>query len=143
MVGLLDIAPLAETLTIRGAELDVRGIGVGGIAYLMQRYPQIGAAFSTPSTNAMALVEQIGPAAIGAVIACALGHRGDAKYERAAAENLTFEEQVDVIAAAIRMTAPAGIYPFVERIARMAGVELGAPLPGKAPDTTSPSPSSD
>lgn len=147
MPSLLDIAPLVETVTIRGVDLEVRGLGIDSIAYFIGRYPALGAIIASRSAEmraeepagGAALVEQLGPDAIGVIIACATGRRGDAEHEAAAA-GLALEEQVIIIESVMRMTAPSGLVPFVARIAKMAGVDLAVAVPGRAPDTTSPSP---
>jgi hypothetical protein len=133
MASLLDIAPLVERVTVRGDEVEVRGISFGDIAYVVQRFPELRKSFGggVGFTFSAEAVAALGPAIVGAVIACALGVRGDEAEERAAAA-LALGEQLDLIEAVIRMTAPSGIVPFVEKLTAVFGA-VGAT--GKMPVT--------
>lgn len=41
MVGLIDIAPLTKTVTIRNVPVDVSGVSARGIAQLLARFPEL------------------------------------------------------------------------------------------------------
>ena len=41
MAGLLDIAPLSETVTVRGQAVEVTGISAAGVAMLLRRFPAL------------------------------------------------------------------------------------------------------
>jgi hypothetical protein len=125
MTGLRDIAPISERVKIRDFELEIRGIDIGGIAYVLQRFPELRKSFGDPAgpeLNAEAIVG-LGRDVVGVVIACAAGEQGDEAAEKGAAA-LALGEQVDVIEVILRLTAPGGVIPFVEKVsAMMAGSE--------------------
>ncbi len=137
MTGLRDIAPISERVKIRDFELELHGIDIGGIAYVLQRFPELRKTFGDaagPELNAEAIVG-LGREVVGAVIACAAGEQGDEAAEKGAAA-LALGEQLDVIEVILRLTTPGGVIPFVEKIsALMAGG--GAAQFGRALATSS------
>lgn len=120
MVGLLDIAPLTETVDIHGTTIEVRGLGVDDLAYLIQRFPEVGRALVERTIDAAGIVG-LGPGIVGAAIAVAIGAQGDLAQEKAATSRLTLTEQVDVVAVIMRLTTPEGVVPFVERLTGLFG----------------------
>ena len=46
MVGLLDIAPLTKTVTIRDQPIEVTGVSAKGLAQLLLRFPELRALIS-------------------------------------------------------------------------------------------------
>ncbi len=141
MVGLLDIAPAAETVTVRGQALAVQGVSARGVAVLLGRFPELRALLAQQHQDITPerLVAMI-PDAIAAIIAAGTGSPGDAGAE-AVADGLPIDDQVNLLEAILRLTLPKGIGPFVERLAGLGG-RLGVALPAPGtPATTSPEPS--
>lgn len=68
MVGLLDIAPVAEKVTVRGRQLHVYGVSAKGLAYLIGRFPEIRQMMVGKSVDASRLLA-IGGDAVEAIIA--------------------------------------------------------------------------
>lgn len=121
MPGLLDIAPLTETVTVSGVAVEVYGISATGVALLMQRFPEIRALVSGREIDASPerLFELV-PHAIASIIAAGCGLPGDQAAERIAGR-LPVAEQLELMRAILRLTLPAGIAPFVEGLQELLG----------------------
>lgn len=122
MPGLLDIAPAVETVEIRGTKVEVYGVSVKGIAYLLQRFPELRAMLSGREVSADRLIE-IGGDAVAAIIAAGTGYPGNEQAE-AVAGSLSLDEQADLLAAIVKLTMPGGVGPFVEKLSAL-GLGLG------------------
>ena len=61
---------------------------------------------------------KLGGDVIAAIIAAGTGVPGDAQAE-AAADNLTLEEQADLLGAIVELTMPRGLGPLVEKLSRL------------------------
>ncbi|TBA16102.1 MULTISPECIES: phage pre-tape measure protein [Rhizobium] len=133
MAGLLDIAPVTETVTINGTAVDVPGVSAKGIAHLLARFPEIRMAMTGRGVDASRWLE-IGGDAVAAIIAAGTGHPGEDEYE-AAAGRLGIEAQADLIAAILKVTMPGGPGPFVEKLTAQLG--LVGDLSNMAPATKS------
>lgn len=121
MVGLLDIAPGRETVSVGGRELEVMAISLDQIVVLMQRFGNV---FDVLTGGA-------GPEAVaalrplfGAVIAAGCGELGNPKAEAHAA-GFAIGDQAAIIAAIRRLTMPKGVRPFLLDL-----TALGLPLDG-------------
>jgi hypothetical protein len=129
MVGLLDIAPSSATVEIRGAHVSVPGVSAAGIAYLINRFPEIRAMFEQKGFDrAAADLFTLVPNAIAAILACGTGAVGDPEAEKVAA-SLTASDQLKLMEAILAVTMPGGARPFVERMNAIMGafgVELDA-----------------
>lgn len=136
MVGLLDIAPVAEKVTVRGRQLPVYGVSAKGLAYLIGRFPEIRQMMVGKSIDASRLLA-IGGDAVEAIIAAGLGFPGDEDQERAAG-TLALEEQADILSAILRLTLPNGIGPFAQQLAALGGILNGEGPSPKAPASNSP-----
>ena len=141
MVGLVDIAPAVERVTIRNQEVEVFGISAAGVANLLARFPELRRVFAgrdVPIDQMMAMGGEI----VAAILAAGTGATGDEAAE-AAAGRLSIDEQADLLAAIARATLPKGVGPFVEKLTALGadiGVQdVGAPSP-TAPATRSPPP---
>jgi hypothetical protein len=121
MVGLLDLAPVVEKVTIGDAYIEVPGISATGIALLLLRFPQLGAMAideeSLKTGNLLALGEEI----VGAIGAAGCGYPNNKEAEAKFA-SLGVGVQVDILDAIIRMTMPEGFGPFVEKLKNLAAV---------------------
>ena len=136
MVGLVDIAPVTSTVTVRGQGITVKGVSVRGIAQLLARFPEL-RALMTGREVALDDLLRLGGDVVCAIIAAGTGAPGDADVEKAA-DNLTLEEQADLLAAIVELTMPRGLGPLVERLSRL-GLLAGGASATQA--TTSPPPS--
>jgi hypothetical protein len=124
MASLLDIAPLTATVSVRGTDIAVSGVSAKGIANLMSRFPEIREMMVGKEVSVDRLME-IGGDAVAAIIAAGTGHPGEPDHEAVAA-NLNLGEQADLIGAIIKLTAPKGVGPLVEKLAGMTGGLGGA-----------------
>jgi hypothetical protein len=136
MVGLVDIAPITSSVTIRGQDITITGVSARGIASLLARFPEL-RALVTGREVALDELLKLGGDVIAAIIAAGTGTPGDAQTE-AAADNLTLEEQADLLAAIVELTMPRGLGPLVERLSRLGLLAGGASAMQAA---TSPQPS--
>lgn len=144
MVGLLDIAPVGEKVTIDGKEVECIGVSVKGLALLIMRFPELKGLLNGNLAEFTAdRLFQVAPDAIAAIIAAGTGTPGDDKAEKIAA-SLPLETQYDLLAAIGRRTMPGGAGPFVERINALSELALGfAQGVEKTRATKSPPQSSD
>lgn len=129
MVGLLDLAPVADTVEIRGASYPVKGLSVAGIAQILARFPALKNLFAEQGADFAAIAAMSGEA-ITAIIAAGLGHLGEPDYEAALA-NLTLDEQADIFAKILKLTMPNGVVPFVQTLERLMKL-AAADDPGRA-----------
>lgn len=141
MVGLLDIAPLTEKVSVGGKHLAVYGISAKGLVSLIARFPEIRLLMNGKEVDVASLMA-IGGEAISAIIAAGVGFPGDDKQEDAAGR-LPLETQADILAAIIKVTLPNGVGPFIDKLTAMLAVKGdGAGALAKALATKSPKPSS-
>lgn len=116
MVSLTDITPSVRTVSIRGAEVQVPGVSIKGITYLLSKFPQVQALLEGKDVALdAAFVMDVAPDAMAAIIAAGTGSPGDPAAESVAA-SLTLGEQLDLVEAILEVTMPQGIHPFVERL---------------------------
>ncbi|AEH88197.1 phage pre-tape measure protein [Mesorhizobium opportunistum] len=134
---LLDLAPAAEVVPIRGKKLSVSGISSKGIIALLRRFPAMSDIFTGESSASnveklAGLVVAIGGDLVGAIIAAGLGYPGDEKREKVAAD-LVAGEQFDLVEAIVRVTFPNGLAPLVEKVRAMRGDAAINPTLAKMP----------
>lgn len=116
-IGLLDLAPVARTVQVDGQAVNVYGVSAEGIAYLLQRYPDLLGLFAGDVTLDSALASKIGPQAIASLIAVGCGYAGEQMTKaEARAAKLGVEVQLNILEAVMDQTVPGGIAPFVERL---------------------------
>ncbi|MCX7344343.1 MAG: hypothetical protein NTU78_01140 [Alphaproteobacteria bacterium] len=132
MVGLLDIAPLTQTVLVRDHPIEVTGVSAKGMAQLLLRFPELRALITGREVGLDQLLA-LGGDIVAAVIAAGCGQVGDAQAE-AAAGRLGLDDQAELLAAVMTLTMPQGIGPFVDKLARMglkpaAGGASGTPEP--------------
>jgi hypothetical protein len=122
MVGLVDIAPVTGTVTLRGQDITVTGVSARGIASLLARFPEL-RALMTGREVALDDLLKLGGDVVCAIIAAGTGSPGCEAAEKAA-DNLSLEEQADILASIVELTMPRGLGPLVERLSRL-GVLAG------------------
>ena len=125
MVGLIDIAPRQEAIEVHGAEVAVHGISAKGVAYLLGRFPELRKLMTGLAVEADRLME-MGGDAVAAIIAAGCGYPGDEKAEAVAAK-LGIDAQADLLAAVLRLTLPAGLGPFVDKLTALGAILDNAP----------------
>ncbi|PSJ55762.1 phage pre-tape measure protein [Pseudaminobacter soli (ex Li et al. 2025)] len=123
MAGLLDIAPVAETVTALGEKVEVYGVSAKGVAVLLSRFPELRMLITGKSVDVDRLME-MGGDAVSAIIAAGCGYPGSEQAE-AMADRIAVDEQADLLAAILRLTLPKGMGPFVEKLTAL-GAVLGA-----------------
>ena len=137
MVGLVDIAPITSSVSIRGKDISITGVSARGIASLLARFPEL-RALMTGREVALEDLLKLGGDVIAAIIATGTGAPGDVDAEKAA-DNLTLEEQADLLGAIVELTMPRGLGPLVEKLSRLGLLAGGGASVMQA--TTSPLPS--
>lgn len=138
MVSLLDIGELTDTVPVRGKNIEVVGISAKGLLILLQRFPEVRKLVASRGQDVQAAdLMKLGSDVVAVIIASGCGKPGDKKFEEKAA-TLGAGEQLDLIAAIIKLTMPQGVGPFVEKLAGLAGVSLAADVPGWGRATKSP-----
>jgi hypothetical protein len=120
MVGLIDIAPTTEMVEVQDASVSVHGISAKGVARLLGRFPELRKLMSGQEVETEELMA-MGGDAVAAIIAAGCGYPGDEKAE-AVAGKLAIDAQADLLAAIVRLTLPAGLGPFVEKLTALGGI---------------------
>jgi len=132
MVGLLDIAPLTESVSVGGASVEVFGVSAKGVAVLLSRFPEL-REMMTGREVAPARLMEMGGDAVAAIIAAGIGFPGDEAQE-VAAGRLNVETQADLLASILKLTFPNGIGSFVGKLTALGEVvSEGADQSAKAP----------
>jgi hypothetical protein len=110
MPSLLDIAPpeiATERVTVRGVELEVRGLSALDIARVMKRFPDIrlqSVGKDVPAEDMLLTSLEATPA----IIAAGLGQGGNQEIENQVAIRLSPDEQAALLDAIMTLTNPAG-----------------------------------
>ena len=138
MVGLIDIAPVTTSVAIRGSHITVSGVSAKGVALLLARFPELRALITGREVDLEEIL-RLGGEVVAAIIAAGTGNPGDAGIE-GAVDNLTLEEQADLLLAIIRLTVPNGVGPLVEKLSSL-GMTPGAGGASAMRATKSPKPS--
>jgi len=130
MPGLIDIAPLTETVEVRGAQATVCGVGVQAIAQLLFRFPDLRKSWGKGQFD-LAEILGMSDEIVNAIIA-----GGVEELDEANASRLALDEKAELLAAIIRVTMPRGPVPFMETLTGVMGAVGGGASP-KARATTS------
>lgn len=129
MTSLLDIGPLTETVTVAGKTINIYGVTPEGFFVLISTFPEIKQLADLKSAANAGSLMQAAPASIAMVIALATTDRADylthaewrVALDRAAkvASRLGVHHQIAIVNAAIRMTFPEGVGPFVAEMGHL------------------------
>lgn len=120
MVSLVDLAPLKETITVRGKSFELSGIPAFVIVDLLVEFPELRRIFAEKElrqNELAALIAGSGRLA-GALIAAANGEYGNEEAMRNAAR-LPPGDMLPFIAPILRLTFPQGVRAFVEEVAAL------------------------
>jgi hypothetical protein len=120
MVSLLDLAPLSLTVEVRGQPIEVTGLNTVAIAGLLAKFPElqkaIGGKVADLTTESLM---RLAPNAVAHIIAHGVGDATDPMV--AAVMNLTAGEQLELLAAIIKLTMPGGLVPFMAKLTGLTG----------------------
>jgi hypothetical protein len=139
MVGLIDIAPVTETVAVQGTPVTVHGVSASGLGFLLSRFPDLRKLMTGMEVDARQLLAT-GGEAVAAIIAAGCGYPGDDKAEAVAAK-LSLDTQADFLAAILRLTLPKGVGPFVAKLTALGAILDADVRSDTVPDTTSQKPS--
>jgi hypothetical protein len=141
MAGLLDIAPLTETVEIRGQAIEVSGLTARDLVYLIREHESVRKLMSGVQVGATEILTAA-PDAVCSIIAGGLRKLGDAETA-AAVDRLDLDAQIELLSAILRLTMPKGVGPFVQRLQALGNLVSGGGLSVSSPVPTSPAPSSE
>lgn len=117
MAGLVDIAPVTGSVSIRGTDVDLAGVTAEGLAVLLGRFPELRALFAERDLKLeVADVLKLGSNIVAAILAAGTGAPGDAKAE-AAARKLPLGDQAKLLHAIWTVSFAEGAGPLVELLA--------------------------
>jgi enoyl-CoA hydratase/carnithine racemase len=120
MVGLIDIAPLVETVDVQGSPVTVHGVSARGLASLLGRFPELRMLMTGQEVQAEQLIA-MGGDAVAAIVAAGCGYPGDEAAETVAGK-LSLDSQADLLATILRLTLPKGVGPFVEKLTALGSI---------------------
>jgi hypothetical protein len=108
MAGLFDIAPRSKTISVRGAQITVKGLSSKHLTAIADEYPPLKEALEKNSVEVPVLVRAFLWAS-GPIIAAAYGHFGNKETEEFAS-SLCLADQIQIMIPIIELTLP-GIAP--------------------------------
>jgi hypothetical protein len=135
MVGLIDLAPASESVSVQNTSVSVHGISAKGLAHVLGRFPELRKLMTGQHVEADQLLA-IGGEAVAAIIAAGCGHPGD-NHAETIASTLPIDTQADFLMAILRLTLPKGVGPFVAKLTELGGILDVDARSDTAPDTTS------
>lgn len=137
MTSIMDIGPLSDSVTLRGKDIEVQGIGADALVLLLDKFPDLHKAIGTRQDLTATDFIKFGPDIVCAVIAVGCGIEvNEASTNKL--KTLTIGEQMEVLTPILRMTFPRGFHSFVEALSLVvegAGQQAGPS--GKVPATKS------
>ncbi len=136
-LGLLDVLPLSEKITINGKEIVVHQLSGRGIGELLQRFPDLIQVFDKSVEEGIKfdIMKRVSPQAIAPIIAAACGNAGDPRAE-AIADALSLPDQIKILKIVHRLTMPEGFGPFVAELNSL--LDFGVQEPSAAPSSPLP-----
>lgn len=120
MSELLNIAPLVDHVSIRGATVTVRGIDIEEMAGLLIEFPVLGTMLDAKTFDVVKLIgmsKQLSAALIA--------HAVD-EIDEANAMNLAFAEKVEILGKVKQLTMPGGFGPLRDALMSLVGVSADA-----------------
>lgn len=135
----MDVAPIKDSVVVGGVSIDISGVSARGIAHLLARFPELRKLMTGMDVEADDLM-RMGGDCVNAIIAAGCGYL-DNKDAEARVDSLGAEAQLDMLTKILKLTMPGGIGPFAQKLAALGGSVSPAVQSSTAPDTTSPSPS--
>lgn len=140
MVSILDIAPAAAkgiTVPVRGQEVDVHGLSLSDIAYLVQNFPEVRMMFSGKDvTFDIDTLAVRAPQLVYQIIQCGTSRTPVGNDEQIEAiASLTIEEQMALLDGILNETFKGGIGPFVQTLRHLVGAGRGVVSGMKAQDS--------
>ncbi len=147
MTSLLDIGPLTEEVAIGNKSVSVRGITPEGFFYLLAKHPLLRTIFTTGTKNIdMATLQTAAPGCISDILAVATTDRSEfvklaewvADVEKGSkiAVTLAAHHQVKLFQAALDLTFPDGVGPFMAAVESL-GTSVRRANGQTVPDTKS------
>lgn len=146
MTSLLDIGPLTEEILVRGKSITVNGFTPEGFFHLISSFPEIGQLANLKNADAAALLS-VAPASIAMVVAIATTDRANygtvAEWKETLgrtvkiAAALSVHHQLAIVNAAIRLTFPEGVGPFVAEMSDLTNSVKEVNVNGPVSDMTS------
>ncbi len=117
MAGLVDIAPVTGSVSIRGTDVDLVGFTAEGLAVLLGRFPELRALFAERELDLeIGDVLKLGADIVAAALAAGTGAAGDPKAE-AAARALPLGDQAKLLHAMWTVSFAEGTGPLVDLVA--------------------------
>lgn len=128
MVSLLDIADVKMSASLRGKEVEVRGILAEHLALLFHRFPELKRVWvgKTEADTWTTLVNQF-PMVVAEIIAIGTGAEpSDKDYQKYVdvAAKLTLGEQIHVLEKIGEITFPLGLKSALDVVGRALGVPI-------------------
>ncbi len=131
MTSLLDIGPLTEEVPVNGKSVTVHGVTPEGFFYLLEKFPMLRTMFGGGVSNiTMEMLRDVAPTSIAYAIAVATTDRSacittnewQVEVQAAAnvAMNIGAHYQMALFQAALRLTFPDGIGPFMQGVEALA-----------------------
>lgn len=121
MVSILDLVPVAETVSVRGRDIPVNGLSFESFAQLIAGFPAI-AGFFTDGVNPAAFLAA-SPDLVAMVIGAGIGQEGS--EEREAIKRLPAGDQIKLLNAVLKGTMPDGPGPFLDLLENLEGFTTG------------------
>lgn len=118
MADLLEITPSTRTVkTVRLGEVDVPGLSVGGIAFLIKRHPELLELIQGDGLekNDMESLIDLGESVLTSFLAAGLGHPGDENAEKICSQ-LNPEDTWAIGQAVIEESFPGGAQSFFNKV---------------------------
>jgi hypothetical protein len=130
MTSLLDIGPLTEEVPVGAARITVYGVTPEGFVHLLQKFPMLKELMGSGAKEvSMETLREAGPASIAYALAVATTSRAYMTQKQwldiveataNVAMNLSAHHQMALFQAALRLTFPEGVGPFIKGIQALA-----------------------
>lgn len=123
MSSLLDIGPLTASVTVRGKDIVLNGIGSDTLVQLMHDHPDLHRYMSGALGGKVGedQLMKLGPEISMAIILAGAGFKSHDEKARKIVASLTIGEQMMLLDPIMTMTFPKGFPSFVDAMSRFAG----------------------